>query len=960
MEAAEPASMPMPSFSKKSNKISRPPPPPIPSGAGGYAEEAPAPAAPEPPPGLVPPPGLPEQEDHPPPPGLDGPAMEGEEEAEEELEEVECETVRRKKIFTMHLDDEEVDRGLRSGRLLRGMLRVSNTRPSVAFVKPEGAKQGEKDLVVKGREARNRAVHGDLVIVELNDENPGDSGSDNDEVEVEQAGAMDAGSSSDSDEEVVFGGSIIDVGNEGKTALSRFRRRGGRNMPTYAKVVSIASPNGRNRVIVCTLHPNHVAAPDTEEDVDSRGRGKDQVLKTDKFVKAKPVDKRMPWVLIQVNEVTRRILKLPGRLNKYELWPINILFWKETSSLPLGRLKGEKIGMAGDLEAEVRATLLEHELDDHDVDFEDASLDEVDAIVEKTMNKENFEKEVAKRLDLRHKRVFTIDPATAKDLDDAIHVDLDDERNQVEVGVHIADVGHFLKLASITDTEAQRRTTSVYLIDRVLPMLPHALCNHLCSLNPNEPKLAFSAFFRLDRETGDLIEEGPYKPWFKKTVISSVCRLNYEEAQQVIDGEEIRPNPTCYGNHRWSQIKNDIFLLYEICGKVREGRFEGGALSITKSKMIFHTRESEDGIPTGYHMESHSASHWVIEELMLLANRCVAKFLAFSGHAAASVLRNHKPPDKDKAEKLEKTLKGNLGLHWEGRDAGAIFRSCQDIYRKYGRRLGLCIEMMTMRGGMKQAEYFLVDGEESPHHFALNFDYYTHFTSPIRRYPDVMVHRVLNKVINPNEDVEEDGFQEGDQAKTQLETCNDKKSKSRKCNDDLDRAVFCVYLRSRKTWFYTVGTVLGFQEDTNEGGGGVVTMFCSDLGKEKKMRLCSANGPNKTELFSEGIDDVLLLPDTWHFHGKGACEIEWKDPSDPARARRTQNLRVLSCVPIVIIPTDTVPIDFAIFFVSPFHKRYDGVRSEIEPEAEAGFEWSELEEDGVEVVHNAKERSEEH
>ncbi|CAJ1441169.1 unnamed protein product [Effrenium voratum] len=300
------------------------------------------------------------------------------------------------------------------------------------------------------------------------------------------------------------------------------------------------------------------------------------------------------------------------------------------------------------------------------------------------------------------------------DLDDAIHVDDLPAKNQIEVGVHIADVGHFLKLGTVTDSEAQRRSTSVYLIGRVLPMLPHGLCNHLCSLNPNEPKLSFSAFFRLCKRTGQLIQDPP--PWFAKTTICSQCRLNYDQAQEVIDDTEIpeEKRPPVHNDFTWQQIKDDIKLLYDVCGKVRSGRLNGGALTISKTKMIFHTMDSEDdGIPTGYHLESHSASHWVIEELMLLANRCVATRLAHSELSDVAVLRNHKPPDRKKAETLQKLMRERLGIKdFDMSSANAIYRSCQAIYETHGHMLGLCVEMMIMRAGMQQAQYFVYGTEE--------------------------------------------------------------------------------------------------------------------------------------------------------------------------------------------------------------------------------------------------------
>merc|ERR1719443_1975576 len=150
----------------------------------------------------------------------------------------------------------------------------------------------------------------------------------------------------------------------------------------------------------------------------------------------------------------------------------------------------------------------------------------------------------------------------------------------------------------------------------------------------------------------------------------------------MLDGENIDPPPV-YGGFKWRDIQDDIHLLYDVCGKVRRGRLTGGALSMTKAKMIFHTRDSEDGVPTGYHLEEHSASHWIIEELMLLANRCVAKHLADSALSKDSVLRNHKAPDQKKAQTLERLMRSNLGIEWDSTSAGQIYKCCQRIYAKY-------------------------------------------------------------------------------------------------------------------------------------------------------------------------------------------------------------------------------------------------------------------------------------
>ena len=475
-----------------------------------------------------------------------------------------------------------------SGSLIRGTIRVSSSKASMAFVRPDGAKSQDREWVVRGTKYRNRAVHGDIVIIQPilygRTEDQGielcwvllscvyisklsrffkwEDGKWSEDSSSEDEPVMATAIASDSDEEVVFTKPNV----AGSAAVQRQEEE-----VKMAKVVAISEKKGQGRVLVCTLHP------------DRQKKGDGTVHPEDTFVKAVPTDKRLPSMLLQINHVTKKVLKLPGKLDPFQLWPMQILTWNEFSKQPLAKLQGQCLGRAGSLEAEEKHALIANELDDHDVDFPSDELDEVDDIVRDA--KQNFLSEVKNRMDLRQIRIFTIDPATAKDLDDAIHVIDLPQKNQIEVGVHIADVAHFLKLGTVTDAEAQRRSTSVYLIGRVLPMLPHGLCNHLCSLNPNEPKLSFSAFFRLDKRSGNLIQDPA--PWFAKTAMSSVCRLNYDQAQDVIDDIEIEETkrPAVHGGFTWQQIKDDIKLLYEVCGKVRMGRLTGGAMTISKTKM---------------------------------------------------------------------------------------------------------------------------------------------------------------------------------------------------------------------------------------------------------------------------------------------------------------------------------------------------------------------------------------
>lgn len=352
---------------------------------------------------------------------------------------------------------------------------------------------------------------------------------------------------------------------------------------------------------------------------------------------------------------------------------------------------------------------------------------------------------------------------------------------------------------------------------------------------------------------------------------------------------------------------------------------------------------------------------------MLLANRSVAEHLASSRLNCSSVLRRHEAPDPKKAQKLADMMTENLGLDWSSYSAGEVYRSCQAIYRKYGSMLGLCIEFMVMRSGMKQAEYFVCNNEQPedhPHHFALDFSHYLHFTSPIRRYPDVMVHRVLQALlVDAGEEAEQTMFQQPDAANDQMTICNEKKQASRKCQEQLDRAVFCIFLRKMKTWFYTVGTVMSFGKDKKTGIASV-TVYCSQLGRESKIDIREGeSGPSsleELELFRNGVDDQLLLPNESRQCSRGLIELVWLPPDGDKSRRKVQQLKMLSCVPIVIIPTDTVPIDYAMFFVSPFHEKAAKTMEGVPKEAEEGFEWQANDDfdDGVQVCFDAFGRSE--
>lgn len=306
---------------------------------------------------------------------------------------------------------------------------------------------------------------------------------------------------------------------------------------------------------------------------------------------------------------------------------------------------------------------------------------------------------------MRDVLTFTIDPATAKDFDDALSFEVGGDGN-FQIGVHIADVSHYVRPGSRVDDEAYEKATSIYLVDRVIPMLPEELCNDLCSLRPNEDKLCMSVVFTVTPEAK--VEK--YK--ICRTVIRSNYRLNYEEAQEIIDGGEALGDWTT-GKPADQELVCAILTLNALAKILRQERIAAGAMTLEQEEPRFVL--DKRGFPTDIYFEQPSESHHLIEEWMLMANKTVAKHVG----AKPFVYRVHDLPDEEKLEKL------------------------RAFQRKMGDRVSSqTIDMLTVRA-MAKAVY----STNNIGHYGLRFTHYTHFTSPIRRYPDLMVHRLLDKYV---------------------------------------------------------------------------------------------------------------------------------------------------------------------------------------------------------------------
>lgn len=332
------------------------------------------------------------------------------------------------------------------------------------------------------------------------------------------------------------------------------------------------------------------------------------------------------------------------------------------------------------------------------------------------------ESETNKRRDMRGVTTFTIDPIDAKDFDDALSWKrIDDET--LEIGVHIADVSHYVTPGSKLDDEAKVRTTSVYLVDRVIPMLPEALSNELCSIRQDEDKLAFSVVFTINESTGAIIDE-----WFGRTVINSNKRFSYEEAQEIIDN----------GN---GLFHNELSSLMKLSKIFTTERFKKGALSMDTDEVRFIL--DENGKPIKAMVKKRIDTMRMIEEWMLLANRAVALKLSGKESAGVAVYRIHDKPAPDRVEDLRVFLK-SLGYEVSVKDGIIPPKELQKIIDEVDNDTARDTIQSSIVRSMAKAIYSITNIG----HFGLAFDYYTHFTSPIRRYPDVMVHRLLQMVID--------------------------------------------------------------------------------------------------------------------------------------------------------------------------------------------------------------------
>ncbi|KAJ6091740.1 hypothetical protein N7467_003709 [Penicillium canescens] len=726
----------------------------------------------------------------------------------------------RKTLFTPYLPQANLPALLSNGQLVAGVLRVNKKNRSDAYVTTDDL---DADIFICGSKDRNRALEGDFVAIELLDVDEVWSQKKEKEEKKKRKDITDARSNSNAGNDKLgradSTGDRQEVGPDGS-----IRRRGSlRQRPTQKKNDDV-EVEGQS-LLLCEedeisdeqkpLYAGHVVAviervagqmfsgtlgllrpssqatkekQEAERQARDGAHGRshhDRHQDKPKIVWFKPTDKRVPLIAIPTEQAPRDFVeKHQDYANR--IFVASIKRWPITSLHPFGTLV-EQLGEMGDLRVETDALLRDNNFGSDD--FSDAVLKSI-GWEDWSVSSEGDS--LASRRDFREETIFTIDPVDSKALEDAFHVKkLAD--GKVEIGVHVADIAHFVKGNSLVDREAKKRGTAVYLVDRIMNMLPTRVSTELCSLVPGEDRLTVSVVFKANPTTGVIDED----VWIGKGVIKSAGRLDYDQVNAIVKGKS---------KESASGISADnIRLLNDTAGKFREARFGNRVSNVPVQRLL--QQLDDENVPVEYNIFESTAAHELVEELSHQANFFVARKLA-SAMPDKAFLRRQFPPNPRRLTLFVERM-NRLGFEMDPSSSGSLQSSLckvQDVDLRKG------METLLAKA-MQRAKYYVGGtSDEQRQHYMLNVPVYTHFTNPSRRYTDILVHRQLEAVLSEGsveftDDVEslnktadlcnnkKDSALNAQEQSVHIEACRNMDRKSREIGGDLisEGIVLCVY-----------------------------------------------------------------------------------------------------------------------------------------------------------------------
>ncbi|XP_006760488.1 PREDICTED: DIS3-like exonuclease 2 [Myotis davidii] len=720
---------------------------------------------------------------------------------------------KKKSIFENYMSKEDVSEGLKRGTLIQGVLRINPKKFHEAFIP---SPDGDRDIFIDGIVARNRALNGDLVVVKLLPEEQWKV------IKPESSDKETEGAYESDLPEEICGSHLLQQSlkghNDSPDVIIEAQFEDSDSEDGHGNIQHVLV-DGVKKLSVCVQEKGEedAGAPSTKDESTSMAQDTSALperslqrsakvvyivekkhsraatgflkLLADKnselfrkYALFSPSDHRVPRIYVPLKDCPQDFVTRPKDYAN-TLFICRIVDWKEDSNFALGQL-AKSLGQAGEIEPETEGILTEY-----GVDFSDFSSEVLECLPQDlpwTIPPEEF----SKRRDLRKDCIFTIDPSTARDLDDALSCKLLADGNTYEVGVHIADVSYFVPDGSELDQVAAQRATSVYLVQKVIPMLPRALCEELCSLNPMTDKLTFSVIWTLTSE-GKILSE-----WFGRTIICSCTKLSYEHAQSMIESptktipeQEL---PPISPEHTSEEVHQAVLNLHQIAKELRKQRFLDGALRLDQLKLAF-TLDHETGLPQGCHIYEYRDSNKLVEEFMLLANMAVAHKI-YRAFPERALLRRHPPPQTKMLNDLVEFC-DQMGLPMDFTSSGALNKSLTEIFGddKYSLARKEVLTSMCSRP-MQMALYFcsgMLRDQEQFRHYALNVPLYTHFTSPIRRFADVMVHRLLAATLGYRElpDVEPSVLQK------QADHCNDRRMASKRVHELSTSLFFAILVK---------------------------------------------------------------------------------------------------------------------------------------------------------------------